>query len=438
MDRGVEGTALIHRKQSKASDILDSPLFSTLNMAKHTRKEWFDMIVRKFTNYRNQTYLKQPEHASLLPAIESKKANPLLKFSSVVSGRQLFAQENEESLNAASKKRVLDSGSQSFAGVYQVILKDRWDSLTGEEQSNKQHPSPDSEDLLAGTWVFLWTPSFTLINFAELESMPWSDFAEDAIPRLIKSNPSIPRNASGQPVFPSINLDNVPSADLRTLLCEYFDQYWLHRSCGTQMKSVPWADIAANPHQHYDTAGNFFPIKLAHPQNLSGAQVVTLAEGLLSTSVIDSPTPFCFLEGGETVLVPATPPIPPVNLLSSDPPPPLPSAPIIQAPPPAEPVNPPPPSSPKLREESQNAGLAGRKHPGDKENPADCGEPPVKKPKKMCILTLNQELRFNVGQIGVQTKSMILGPSQEFQEQVQVHRQEEKMAWICNGGLGWQ
>ncbi|KAJ7922541.1 hypothetical protein B0H13DRAFT_1865723 [Mycena leptocephala] len=60
----------------------------------------FQMIVRKFTNYRHQVYLKSPDHATS-PALSTKRANPLL----------------------------------NYAGVYQNILKEQWDALTGEEQA---------------------------------------------------------------------------------------------------------------------------------------------------------------------------------------------------------------------------------------------------------------------------------------------------------------
>jgi hypothetical protein len=68
-------------------------------------------------------------------AISSKRANPLLKFSSVLSGRELFAKTNSEFIDAATQQRVLDTGNKTHAAVYQTILKEKWDSLTGEQQS---------------------------------------------------------------------------------------------------------------------------------------------------------------------------------------------------------------------------------------------------------------------------------------------------------------
>jgi hypothetical protein len=69
------------------------------------------------------------------PVLSNKKANPLLKFSSITSGRQLFAQENSDTLSAAVQQRLRDTNNKSPAGVYQNVLKERWDSLNGEEQA---------------------------------------------------------------------------------------------------------------------------------------------------------------------------------------------------------------------------------------------------------------------------------------------------------------
>ncbi|KAJ6534867.1 hypothetical protein B0H19DRAFT_1080285 [Mycena capillaripes] len=342
LDRGLEGVPLTHWKQAKASHILESDLFTDLDMSEISRKGWFDMIVRKFTNYRNQVYRKSPGHETFSTAISSKRANPLLKFSSVLSGRELFAKTNSEFIDAATQQRVLDTGNKTHAAVYQTILKEEWDSLTGEQQStwntkaeeqasniqqNQQEfaptmtaalrdlcqgklfgdaemllfyafRQPDTGDLLAGTLEDLD------LNYGQ----PWSEFAEEAIPRPIPINPSIPRNEDGQPVFPSVILDKIPVADLRNLLCEYFDQCWAHHLMGCQMKPLPWEEIISGPRKHCDADERLLQIKLAHPQDLTTVEVITLAQVLLSTSVIDSPKPFRFLEVQKTAPVVPTPP----------------------------------------------------------------------------------------------------------------------------------
>lgn len=133
------------------------------------------------------------------------------------------------------------------------------------------------------------------------------------MPGPVTLNPSIPRNTSGQPVFPSIDLDIVPIADIRLLLSDYFDQCWgmsiftlqkqilmrmilAERSSSNKSPSIPWEEIISNPGNYYDSERHHFSTKLDHPQNLSAIQVLNLAEGLLSTSVMDSPVPFCFLQ----------------------------------------------------------------------------------------------------------------------------------------------
>lgn len=131
------------------------------------------------------------------------------------------------------------------------------------------------------------------------------------MPGPVTLNPSIPRNTSGQPVFPSIDLDIVPIADIRLLLSDYFDQCWgmsiftlqkqilmrmilAERSSSNKSPSIPWEEIISNPGNYYDSERHHFSTKLDHPQNLSAIQVLNLAEGLLSTSVMDSPCPSAF------------------------------------------------------------------------------------------------------------------------------------------------
>ncbi|KAJ6547868.1 hypothetical protein B0H10DRAFT_2243337 [Mycena sp. CBHHK59/15] len=62
------------------------------------------MIVRKYTNYLHQVYKKA--HPETVSASDIIKANPLLKFSSVLSGRQLFARDMHDEMLAASKQHL--------------------------------------------------------------------------------------------------------------------------------------------------------------------------------------------------------------------------------------------------------------------------------------------------------------------------------------------
>ncbi|KAJ7866884.1 hypothetical protein B0H13DRAFT_1897869 [Mycena leptocephala] len=397
MDKGVTGVPLTRWKQTQASNIMDSPLFSTLDLKKNPRKTClyepllFQMIVRKFTNYRNQVYVKSDAKQASLPVSTLKKSNPLLKFSSLMTGRELFAHENNQSIDSAVKQRSLDTGNKNSAAVYQTILKEKWDSLSGEDQAvwnsmaeaeagdvvkNQEEfasyislalrelcqgkvlgdaemllfyafREPASGDLMTGT--IHGHSVHNQIHFGgkreELElhyGKPWSDFAESVIPRPVLVNPLIPRNSNDQPVFPSIDMNGVAIGDMRMLLSDYFDQCWAHQHSNSS--SIPWDEIVLNPAKYYNTAASYFSANLDHPQNLSTVQVVNLVNDLLSTSTMKNLTPFHFLGTEATVLVPETPPITPAVL--AVPPPPLlehpsqqaPVAPVSLDPPPASPL----------------------------------------------------------------------------------------------------
>ena len=96
------------------------------------------MIVRKFTNYRNQVYLKSEgsQPSSTTAVAQLKKSNPLLKFSSLMTGRELFAFDNYDGLLGAARQHALDTNSKSPAGVYQTILKEHWDALSVNDQAH--------------------------------------------------------------------------------------------------------------------------------------------------------------------------------------------------------------------------------------------------------------------------------------------------------------
>ncbi|KAJ6490093.1 hypothetical protein C8R45DRAFT_929392 [Mycena sanguinolenta] len=285
MDKGTTGAALTHWNQAKASSILESASFEGLDFEKFSHKAWFEMIVRKFTNYRNQVYLKEEGNQPNLPP-SAQKNNPLLKYSIMMTGRELFARDNHQSLSTAVKQRSLDTCNNNSAAVYQTILKERWDSLSGEGQSGKI--LGDSEMLLFYGYCEASTGDLctgtihghsihNTVNFGgsreELElryGIPWSEFAEKAIPRPIISSLLIPRNSNNEPVFPSIDINNVLIPDMRMLLSDYFDQCWGIFSAHQHPDGsvVPWEDIALNPTKYYDTVASNFPSAMDHPQNL--------------------------------------------------------------------------------------------------------------------------------------------------------------------------
>ncbi|KAJ7667332.1 hypothetical protein B0H17DRAFT_1142821 [Mycena rosella] len=289
MDKGVSGHILTQWKQTKASSILDSLHFAVLD-EKLSKQTLFEMIVRKFTNYRNHVYLKSPEAQTSSGSSNIRKTNPLLKFSATTTGRQLFATENHDAITSAAKQRGLDTKNKN-AAAYQNILKERWDALSGADQAgwNEQAetiagdvsknqaefvPAIQSalRELCLGTFLgpaemvlfyaFRETAGGDLIagtihghsehnrlkfggSAEELQSgygKAWSEFTDSVIPRPVILNPSIPRNSSGQPVFPSIDLNNVPIGDLRALLSDYFNHCWeytAHRGSTVEATTIP-------------------------------------------------------------------------------------------------------------------------------------------------------------------------------------------------------
>ena len=98
------------------------------------------MIIRKFTNYYNNIYKKtHPDEPS---APELIKSNPLLKFNSVLSGRQLFSRECHHEISQLSAQRAADTGINGVA-AYQIVLKEKWDALSEEEKNEWDSQAED-------------------------------------------------------------------------------------------------------------------------------------------------------------------------------------------------------------------------------------------------------------------------------------------------------
>jgi hypothetical protein len=91
------------------------------------------MIVRKFTNYRTQVYLKNKPDVGGTPQPPSP-TGPLFKFSSLLTGRQLFAQENSEAINLAAAQRLIATGHNNPGAIYQNVLKEMWDALSNDDK----------------------------------------------------------------------------------------------------------------------------------------------------------------------------------------------------------------------------------------------------------------------------------------------------------------
>ncbi|KAJ6557429.1 hypothetical protein B0H10DRAFT_1967092 [Mycena sp. CBHHK59/15] len=341
LDAGVRGIELTRWKQDTANTPLASAEFEELDLSKNSRSKWFKMIVRKYTNYLHHIYKKA--HPEILSTSEIIKANPLLKFSSTLSGRQLFAREMHPAILAAAKQQVADTGTTE-AGAYQTTLKKMWDALSKDDKLDWEEKAeeelgdvalnqeefrtnihqalsglcqggivgdaemmlfygfrdPETGDLLAGTQVFR---SRQMIhghskhnqgNFggAELQQtygVPWSIFAESVIPcphihnAHIHDSVPITVNDDGTVIFPSLDLETnpIPLPNLCQLLREYFEKCWIHRNpSGSESLPVPWTMIGADPSQFYNTERFTLLTPFQNPESLTSLQTLILGEFL--------------------------------------------------------------------------------------------------------------------------------------------------------------
>ncbi|KAJ6582632.1 hypothetical protein DFH09DRAFT_1309580 [Mycena vulgaris] len=322
LDTGVGARKQTEWKQATALSILDSPQFSDLDTTKNPRTKWFKMIVRKFTNYRTQVYLK---HNPVSAAMSGPPGSgPLFRFSSVLTGRQLFAKENSAIINTAAKQRVATLGHGSVAGFYQSVLKERWDALDDEDKLEWQERAEEgagdmasnqaefgrkmhaaltdlSQGGLLGDAELLLFYGFRNPTSGDLDigthsemqanyGNPWAAFAESVIPRpIVEETSVIPRNAFGVPVFPSIDLNIVTPADTRVLLTEYWAHLW-----DSNYPPIPWAAIANNPSGYYDTMRFNLPLSLIAPQTLNTLHTTVWAEYFVRTSSLFEDSPFTF------------------------------------------------------------------------------------------------------------------------------------------------
>ncbi|KAJ6470130.1 hypothetical protein C8R47DRAFT_1222763 [Mycena vitilis] len=386
LDAGVRGTQLTRWKQAVAGKALAAPEFADLDTSTVSRTQYFAEIVRKFTNYFHQVYKKShPEQEPSASALI--KANPLLKFTSILSGRQVFARDVHDDILAASQQRVADTGANE-AATYQVVLKEMWDDLSAEEKSDWDVKAEDeagdvsinqaefsenihlalrslcqggllgdaemmlfyayreveSGDIQAGTVHGHSKHNATHFGGDELAQRygtPWTSWADSVIPRpATVPSSSIIVGDDGSVVFPAADLENMSVANTRFLLQEYIEQCWMHKTPGkTASLPLPWPEIVSNAPKFYDAAIFTLPIPLKDPQSLNTVETLMLADFFNSTR--DLPLPFKF-RAEESTIVDNNPPPPP--LAASQPPPP--PRPASSPPPPPPATSPPPPPPP--------------------------------------------------------------------------------------------
>ncbi|KAJ7912846.1 hypothetical protein B0H13DRAFT_1874430 [Mycena leptocephala] len=351
---GVRGVELTRWKQSVATKALGTSAFADLDVSTIPRTEWFKMIVRKYTNYFNNVYRKS--HPEEPPTSTLIKNNPLLKFTSILNGRQLFARDFHDEIGAIAAQRVADTGINA-AAAHQIALKEMWDALSAEEKSDWDSQAEDEAadvesnqkefstnihlalrslcqggllgdaemvlfygfrdtkngDLLAGTVHGHSKHNKTHFggdDLAQTYGIAWSKFAESAIPRpAVSTLTSVTVNEDGTVNFPSVDLDNTPVANIRVLLEDYLEKCWIHRILGTSSElPIPWEDICAEPGKFYDDQKFVFPTPLKNPQTMNTVETLILGE--FFNSICPS-EPFHFVEEIMTAVLPPTPPPPP-------------------------------------------------------------------------------------------------------------------------------
>ncbi|KAJ7235333.1 hypothetical protein C8J57DRAFT_1572036 [Mycena rebaudengoi] len=355
LDAGTDSHELTKWKQTTASEIQNSPLFTTLDLADHNKQQWFQIIVRKFTNYRNNIYLKKksPPRQTQSPT----KGASLVNFSSVLTGRQLFAREQADIINKAITERLATSEHTSTAAIYQSVLKEMWESLSLEDQETwktkasneagdvaknqtefvpEMHAalsalcrngmlgdaellmfygfrSPTNGDLLTGT--IHGHSSHNRINFggdrSELQAkygVPWITFAENVLPRPSIRTPIsiIPRSPTGIPIFPCVDLNAATPSGTRQLLTEYFTESWDTKfpvahmwGADSEYPSIPWQKILTDPTMFYDVTQFSFPVKIQDPEKMSNVETVILSEYLMHNSSVLTVNPFRFWSQAE-------------------------------------------------------------------------------------------------------------------------------------------
>ncbi|KAJ7836546.1 hypothetical protein B0H14DRAFT_3704802 [Mycena olivaceomarginata] len=109
LDAGVRRLELTQWKQSTATEALASPPFADLDISIMPSTDWFKTIVRKFTNYFNNVYKRSHEEEPSASVLI--KSNPLLRFTSILSGLptpRTYEERIERNDEKKAKQRVAE------------------------------------------------------------------------------------------------------------------------------------------------------------------------------------------------------------------------------------------------------------------------------------------------------------------------------------------
>ncbi|KAJ7131973.1 hypothetical protein C8R46DRAFT_1048492 [Mycena filopes] len=422
LDAGGRGAQLTKWKQATARRALDAPEFSDLDFSQFDRTKWFLMIVRKYTNYQNQVYDK--EHPAVPSASAIIKANPLLKFSSRLTGRQLFARDLHSDIVTGSKQRAADEGTNE-AAAYQIVLKTMWDELDDEQRADWEAKAEDEcGDVALNQKEFdgniflalrglceggLFGDAEMLLLYAFREPDTGDLTAGRQRARTFSSQRGPPKHQvpiitlnDGAVIFPRIDLDTIPLGSLRYLLGEYLQMCW---------------KLASNPTKFYDTETFVFPLPLRSPDTFNSAETLMFGEFLTSmdpsvvfhfrADMVHSPRPSRLPSPipEQSMPIPSPPPLRSVSLGHEKLPPVSPPPTPIPTPHPVSPIH--RQSSPvalgSLSSKDHSSGTSGgaankankRKHQsnrgtGDGKNAGEDSGKPKKKSKTKAVAVDNQ------------------------------------------------
>ncbi|KAJ7065793.1 hypothetical protein C8F01DRAFT_1080684 [Mycena amicta] len=293
-------------KESKARDLMALNAFKSLDFNVSTREEWFNKIVRKFHNHRAKLAKKAPGESSD-GAIQSAQSHPLLAFAAPVSARKIFEDEQKDAIMTEVDSRLASEPHSNKVAMYQSVLKEHWNELDSAQSEWEAKAASQAGDIETWEFViqnqteFIGSTTLALRKLCSSKTLGGAGNSREeqfcasayVIPlrlilRLIdgqgpfnpKANAGIPRNASGQPIFPLVNLDDLSAPDMRAVLTEYLNEYWAHQRSSPEAPSIPWGALGENPETYFDTArfkffgclgpGHFSPPVVEEPKQIGG------------------------------------------------------------------------------------------------------------------------------------------------------------------------
>ncbi|KAJ7132623.1 hypothetical protein C8R46DRAFT_1048344 [Mycena filopes] len=280
LDAGATTHELTKWKQALATRLLAEEVFANLNFALHPRPTWFEMIVRKYTNYYHQVYKKS--HPDEVSASKVIKANPLLKFRSVPTGRQLFARDMHTEIMTASKQHILDKGTTA-SGAYQLALKAAWDALDDEEVAewdakaeeecgdigmNQAEFNTNIQQALRGLCRGGIVGDAEMVLFYAFRSPKNGDLKAGSIHAHSKHNKTMFGGAETQTTY------GIPWAQFADAVIP------LHKDSAECVDGPPWDKITLEPASFYDMERFSLPFPLKEPQAFTIYETLAMGQYL--------------------------------------------------------------------------------------------------------------------------------------------------------------